>query len=304
MMRHMLLHLLGLVAAVYVALLALLWWGQERLLFHPEPLPPDHRFGFGADVQEVGIDRPDGTRLHALHLRLPAPRGVVFYLHGNAGNLQSWFVNADFYRQAGYDLFMLDYRGYGKSGGRITSEAELRDDARAAWQQVAPRYAGKARVIAGRSLGTGLAAGLAAEVQPELTLLISPYRSMRALAAQHYPWVPGALLRYPLDTEALAARIAGPSLLLHGDLDALIPASHSEALQARLPRARYVRIEGADHDDVQEFPAYLDAVRNALESVAAPTAPPLAAGASPSDRHGTGFAGPSAVPLEGAAVRP
>jgi alpha-beta hydrolase superfamily lysophospholipase len=266
MMRRMLLTLLSLAAGVYVALLAALWWGQERLLFAPEPLPAGHRFSFGADVQEVDIPRPDGTRLHALHLRLPAPRGVVFYLHGNAGNLQSWFVNADFYRRAGYDLFMLDYRGYGKSGGRIASEAQLRDDARAAWQQIAPLYAGKARVIAGRSLGTGLAAGLAAEVQPELTVLISPYRSMTALAAQHYPWVPGALLRYPLDTEALASRIAGPSLLLHGGRDALIPASHSEALQARLPRARYVRIEGAAHNDVQEFPAYLQALREALDA--------------------------------------
>ncbi|MFG6416019.1 alpha/beta hydrolase [Roseateles sp. DC23W] len=267
-MPGMLLTVLGLAATAYLALMLALWWGQERLLFEPEPLPADHVFQFGPDVQDVVIDRPDGTRLHALHLRLPAPRGIVFYLHGNAGNLQSWFSHADFYRQAGYDLFMLDYRGFGKSGGRIASEAELRADARAAWQQIEPLYApGQLRVIAGRSLGSGLAAGLAAELQPDLTVLISPYRSMRALAAQHYPWVPAALLRYPLDTEALAARIHGPSLLLHGDQDTLIPAAHSEALKARLPQARYVRVEGAGHSDVQEFPAYLQAVREALSAL-------------------------------------
>lgn len=264
----MLLTVLGLVATAYLALLGALWWGQERLLFEPEPLPADHVFAFGPDVHEVLVERPDGTRLHALHLRLPAPRGIVFYLHGNAGNLQSWFSHADFYRQAGYDFFMLDYRGFGKSGGRIASEAELRDDARAAWQQIEPLYApGQLRVIAGRSLGSGLAAGLAAELQPDLTVLISPYRSMTAVAAQHYPWVPTALLRYPLDTEALAARIQGPSLLLHGDQDTLIPAAHSETLKARLPQARYVRVEGAGHSDVQEFPAYLQAVREALSTL-------------------------------------
>jgi hypothetical protein len=268
MIRRMLLALLGVAASLYVVLLAVLWWGQERLLFAPEPLLAGHAFHFGTDVHEVTITRPDGARLHALHLRLAAPRGIVFYLHGNAGNLESWFANGDFYRQAGYDLFMLDYRGYGKSTGRIASEAQLREDARAAWLQIAPLYAGKARVIAGRSLGTGLAAGLAAELHPELTVLISPYRSMKLLAGQHYPWVPGTLLRYPLDTEALAPAIPGPVLLLHGSQDALIPPAHSEALQALFPNARHVLIEGAGHNDLQEFPAYTQAVREALDAAA------------------------------------
>lgn len=274
MIRRMLLSLLGIAACVYIALMAALWWGQEKLLFAPDTLPAGHAFRFGADVHEVTINRPDGTPLHALHLRLPAPRGIVFYLHGNAGNLESWFSNADFYRQAGYDLFMLDYRGYGKSGGRIASEAQLREDVRAAWTQIAPRYDGKARVIAGRSLGSGLAAGLAAELHPELTLLISPYRSMKALTALHYPWVPRALLRYPLDTEALAPGIPGPVLLLHGGLDTLIPPDHSEALLARLPQARYVRIDGAAHNDVQNFPAYERAVREALDALVPHNAKP------------------------------
>ena len=265
----MLLSLIGVVATAYLALLGALWWRQERLLFEPEPLPADHVFAFGADVHEVHVERPGGTRLNALHLRLPEPHGIVFYLHGNAGNLQSWFDHADFYRRAGYDFLMLDYRGYGKSGGRIGSEAELRDDARATWQQIAPLYApGKVRVIAGRSLGSGLAAGLAAELQPDLTVLISPYRSMTAVAAQHYPWVPGMLLRYPLDTEALAPRITSPLLLLHGDQDALIPPDHSDALAARVPHAQLVRVAGATHSDIQEFPAYLSAVSAALDAAA------------------------------------
>jgi hypothetical protein len=71
--------------------------------------------------------------------------GVVFYLHGNAGNLDSWFVNADFWRQANVDLFMLDYRGYGKSSGRITSQAQLEADVRAAWAAVAPLLCRQAR---------------------------------------------------------------------------------------------------------------------------------------------------------------
>jgi uncharacterized protein len=246
-------------ALLYAALLALIWWQQERLIFLPSPLPAAHRFDVGADVSEVWVEVP-GARLHALHLRKREPRGVVFFLHGNAGNLDGWFVNADFYRRLNFDLFMLDYRGYGKSSGRITSQAQLEADVRAAWAGIAPRYAGQRRVIMGRSLGSALAAGLAAEVQPELTVLVSPYESMAALAAEHYRWVPRALLRYPLRTDEALARIKSPVLLLHGERDTLITPPHSERLLRSASHAERVLIEGAGHNDLQQFPAYLEAI--------------------------------------------
>jgi uncharacterized protein len=245
--------------ALYAGLLGLLWCGQERLIFLPAKLPVEHRFAFGADVHEVFIDVP-GARLHALHLRNPAPRGLVFYLHGNAGNLQGWFAHADFYRRLNLDLFMLDYRGYGKSGGRIESQAQLEADVSAAWAAVAPRYAGSKRVIVGRSLGSALATGLAAEVVPEQTILISPYESLVALAREHYPWVPSVLLRYPLRTDEALARVRGPVLLLHGERDDIIAPWHSERLLPRAPKAERVLIPGAGHNDLQEHPAYFDAL--------------------------------------------
>jgi pimeloyl-ACP methyl ester carboxylesterase len=246
-------------AAVLAALFALLWWQQEKLIFLPSRLGPDHRFAFGADVHEVFIDVP-GARLHALYLKNPAPRGIVFFLHGNAGNLDGWFSNADFYRRLNLDLFMLDYRGYGKSTGRIESQGQLESDVRAAWAMVAPHYAGSMRVIAGRSLGTALAAGLAAEVKPERLVLISPYESMAALAAEHYPWVPGALLRYPLRTDEALARVRTPVLLVHGEQDEVIDPSHSGRLARIALHAERVVIAGAGHNDLQDFPAYLEAI--------------------------------------------
>lgn len=247
------------VAGVYATLLVLLWWQQERLIFLPSKLPAEHRFSVGADVHETWVDVP-GARLHALHLRNREPRGVVFFLHGNAGNLDSWFSNADFYRGLNLDLFMLDYRGYGKSGGRIESQAQLEADVRAAWRGIASRYEGKRRIFIGRSLGSALAAGLAAEVQPELTVLISPYESLRALASDHYPWVPQALLRYPLRTDESLARVHTGVLLLHGDRDDLIEPVHSERLLRVAPHAERVLIQGAGHNDLQQFGAYFDAL--------------------------------------------
>ena len=264
---------------VYALVLALLWFGQERLIFLPQKLPAAHRFDFGPDVHEVWIERPAATapdgaavRLHGLHLRLPAPDGLVFYLHGNAGNLDGWFTHAAFWRRMNLDLFMLDYRGYGKSGGAVRSEAQLQADVRAAWDQVAAGYVGRRQVVLGRSLGSALAATLAADLgaagRPvDLTVLVSPYESMTALAGEIYPWVPGPLLRYPLRTDLAVARLRGPLWLLHGEHDEVIPPSHSErllALSAAPAKARLVTLAGAGHNDLQMFPAYFDVLAGAL----------------------------------------
>jgi pimeloyl-ACP methyl ester carboxylesterase len=279
--------------ALYAAVLLLLWLAQERLIFLPQKLAAEHRFDLGADVHEVWVERPadaagagsaPAVRLHALHMRLPAPEGFVFYLHGNAGNLQGWFVNTDFWRRMNYDLFMLDYRGYGKSGGAVQSQAQLLADVRAAWDQVAPAYAGKRRVIFGRSLGSALAATLAADLEAsggaaDLTVLVSPYESMAALAAEIYPWVPAALLRYPLRTDEAVARLKGPLLLVHGERDELIGLAHSERLLGRAQRAdsgraggaraaaSLLRVPEAGHNDLQMFPVYLDGLQTALAAL-------------------------------------
>ena len=264
-------HVLRLLAApvalallVYGALLSALWFQQEALLFRPQRLPADHRHPPAADVFETWVAVP-GARLNALHLRLPNPAGVVFYLHGNGGSLQNWFVNADFYRRVNFDLFMIDYQGYGKSSGIIASEAQLHDDVRTAWRSVASHYDGKRRVFLGRSLGTGLAAKLAAAEQPELTVLVSPYFSMQALASEHYPWVPSAVLRYPLRCDLALPQLQGQVLLLHGERDTLIAPSHSLRLQALLPSARRVQVAGAAHNDLQDFAGYTDELAQALK---------------------------------------
>jgi hypothetical protein len=264
MWKQVLLTLGGLALLAYLGGLGWLFLRQEKLLFQPEVLAADQQFALGDDVHELQIAVP-GASLSALHLQLPAPRGVVFFLHGNGGNLANWFVNVDFYRRANFDLFMIDYRGYGKSSGRIESEAQLRADVRTAYAQMAPRYAGLKVVIYGRSLGTGLAAGLAADVQPTLTMLVSPYISMQALMADYYPLVPGALLRYPLRTDLDLPRIKSTVLLIHGDHDPLILPAHSAALLPLAQHDQLVLIPGAAHNDLQDFEAYREAVREALD---------------------------------------
>ena len=262
---------LGLVAAaaaVYTAAIGYLWLRQERLLFEPTPLDPGEKLVEDPDVVERWVEVP-GARLSCAQLKLAAPRGVVFFLHGNSGNLRDCLVDLDAFREINFDVVMVDYRGYGKSSGRIESEEQLRRDVRTVWDAYAPQYEGKRVVIAGQSLGTALAAGLGAELcaegrAPDLTLLVSPYSSMRALADELYPWVPRQVLRYPLHTVEHASRLKGPLMLIHGDKDELIGIHHSHALRTAVPAAQLHCLEGAGHGDVHRHPNFRKTLAGAL----------------------------------------
>ena len=256
--------LAGLSALGYTLLLAALYLGQESLIFPGTPLPADHRFAFDQPFEEIRVPVA-GATLDGLLFRQSAPRGLVFFLHGNRGNVETWTTGLDFYRRVNYDLFIFDYRGYGRSTGRNEDERQLDADVRAAWDAVAPRYRDKPIVIYGRSLGTGLAVRLARDVTPRLLVLVSPFTSLVAAGQRAYPFVPGFLVKYPLRSDQAIAEVKSPVLLIHGTRDALIPPTDSEMLRSlvRSP-VELVLIEGAGHSDIHRFPNYLDALAERL----------------------------------------
>ncbi|MFO0473123.1 MAG: hypothetical protein ACK51Z_19080, partial [Pseudomonadota bacterium] len=180
-------------------------------------------------------------------------------------------------------------------------EGQLHADVRAAWEAMRRSYGDAApqrEVIVGNSLGTALAARLAAEEQPEQLVLIAPYTSMKALAAEHYPWVPRAVLRYPLATEDWIGRVRAPILLAHGGRDTLIEPDHSRRLQQLAPHAQLLLVPEARHHDLQAFPEYRDALWAAVRGRGARgrALSPAAAGRSAGRRRARGTAwsaGPS-----------
>lgn len=264
---RVLLTVLGIPLLLYGAAVGAIYLRQESLLFFPEPLAAEHRFRVpGVTERYVQVD---GARLHALHFRQPNARGVVFFLHGNAGNNDSWLTDTTFYEKSGYDLFLLDYRGYGKSTGRIESETQLHADVRAAWDAIAPEYAGRRKVIYGRSLGTGPAARLASEVAADLLILVSPYASVREVAGERFPWVPIGLLRYPLPTRDWLPAVKAPVLLIHGDSDEVIPPEHAERLQQVRTDAELLRLPGYGHNDVHLAPRYTERLLQRLAALGA-----------------------------------
>jgi len=249
--------LIGLLAALYVALCAVLYFKQESLLFFPTRLPADYQFRFPGRFEERWIPAADGTRLHGLLFRAAEPKGLIFYLHGNGGAADSWGDVAETYTRLGYDVFLLDYRGYGKSEGRITSQEQLMSDVQTAYKALLGEYEEGQTVILGYSVGTGPATWLAARQQPRLLILQAPYFSMRDLATRLYPFVPGFLVRYPLPTNELIGQVRAPIVLFHGDRDEVIYYESSLKLKKLLkPGDQVIILPRAGHNGMTENPQY------------------------------------------------
>jgi uncharacterized protein len=244
------------VPATYVLICSALYFSQESLLFRPEPLAADFRFEFPQSFKEVALP-VDGATLSALHFMIPNPKGVVLFFHGNAGSLRRWGEVADSFTARGYDLFIFDYRGYGKSNGKIASEHQLIDDGARAYRYVNERYPPQDIVIYGRSLGTGLAAQIALRHPPKMLILETPYVSLKDLTSRFYPYVPGFLLRFPLRTDLALPQIKSPVYLIHGTADEVVPYDSSEKLLPLIQSPKeLVTIPNGEHNGLRLTPIY------------------------------------------------
>jgi uncharacterized protein len=254
--------LAGIVLLMVLGVGGLFYVAQEKLVFQLTVLPATHAFNLPL-VSEVTI-AVDGATLSALHYKHTDSKGIIFFLHGNAGSLDTWLATTEFYRRNRLDVFMIDYRGYGKSTGEIKSEAQLYADVRAAWDLIAPQYAGKPRVIFGRSLGTTLATKLSTEVDADWTVLVSPFYNLEAMRQQHYPWLPRALMRYKFTTNEWLPSIKNSVTVIRGNIDTLINISQAKRLKAIAPKVEHIEIPEGDHVNLHLQSTYLDAMANRL----------------------------------------
>lgn len=151
----------GVVVALYVLLCRVLYFKQEKLLFAPTHLPAGYHFYFPGQFEERWTTAAASTRLHGLLFKTPSSEGLIFYLHGNGGALDSWGGAAATYTALHCDVFLLDYRGCSKSGGIISNQAQMLADVDTVHQQLRLQYPESRTVILDYSLGTGPATWLA-----------------------------------------------------------------------------------------------------------------------------------------------
>ena len=245
------------IIAGFIIINALLYFIQERFIFFPEKLPPGYTFSFPQPFREMLFTAPDQKKLHGLLFKAPAARGVIFYLHGNAGSLASWGSIAKTYTDLQYDLFMLDYRGYGKSEGTISSEQQFYSDVQLAYDSLKQLYDENKIIILGYSIGTGAAAKTAAANHPRLLVLQAPYYNLTDLAKQHFKILPPFLLKYKFTTNKFLPHCTMPVIIFHGDRDEVIDYNASLQLQQLFkPSDTLITLKGQRHNGMSDNPDY------------------------------------------------
>ncbi len=265
---------LGLLALVYLGVCLFYWWFQEKFIFVRFPLPASYKFQFKQPFEEWLLERPDGAALHALHFPVERPAGAVLYLHGNTGSLRRWGKRAPRFTSLRHAVLMPDYRGYGKSTGRL-SEAALHADALAWFDKLAAMYGEGNVVVYGRSLGTGMAVPLAAERKPRALVLESPFANMLDVARHYLAILPYRwLLKYRFRSDMAIKRVKCPVYIFHGKRDPLVPYGSALRLYAAIPSEvprELITFARGFHSDLAGYPRF----RRKLRTILAPGGGPL-----------------------------
>jgi len=264
-MKTGIVNLLKILAILYVLLCCLLYFIQEKLIFFPQKLAADYKFTFNRRFQELPFKTPDGSILHGLLFTADSSKGLIFYLHGNAGSLASWGEVAKTYTNAGYDLFMLDYRGYGKSGGSIYNENQFYDDVQLAYDSIRKKYDEKDIVVLGYSIGTGAAAKLASVNHPRLLILQAPYFSLIDMMKNNFRIIPSFILKYKFQTNIFLPKCKMPVVIFHGDQDEVINYGASVKLKALFkPADTLITLHAQGHNGMSDNPAYISELKKVL----------------------------------------
>lgn len=260
-------YLIVTMTILYISLCASIYLAQERLIFSPERIPPGTRYSFDRPFEELFLP-VEGASLHTLWFRASNPQGVVIYFHGNGGSLRMWGSRAVPLVDRGYDVIMVDYRGYGQSTGTISSEAQLLADAAAVYTWALDHYPETQIVLYGSSLGTSFASWLAANHQPRLLILESPFYSIDTIARRLFPWTPSFLLKYPLRSYSWIGQVRCPVIIFHGTNDSIIPFADGERLASAVTAPlSFYRLEGGGHVDFDNYRLYHEALDIALGAI-------------------------------------
>ena len=238
------------ILAVAGGLLAILWGLENQLLYFPSRTVSASPQAFGLTSEELSLPSGDGVILRGWRIRGTGRRALLFF-QGNAGNVSDRLDRARIInRRFGLDVFLVDYRGYGRSTGAPDEEGLYRD-ARAVYAAALERgFPPKRILLFGESLGSAVAIDLAAEKPSGGVILETPFLSILAMARVHYPYVPRFLVRSRFDNAAKIGAIHSPKLFLVAQRDEIAPPAQGRDLFERAPQPKtlYV-IPAAGHND-------------------------------------------------------
>lgn len=250
--------IVGIVVTLFVLLNIVAYFLQERLIFKPEKLPDDFEFKYENQIfDEYNIEVAEGVNLNGVHFKVRRPKGIVLYLKGNSRSLKGWGKFAIDFTRHGFDVLMVDYRGFGKSTG-IRTEDGIKKDLQYVYDELKKQVDEKFIVLYGRSLGSGFATKLASTNNPRMLVLDSPYYSMAHMAKRYMLVMPmSIILRFPIKTYKWIQYVKCPIKIIHGTNDKLISFKTSIKLsQINAKRTRLYPIIDGGHNNLHTYPQY------------------------------------------------
>ncbi len=254
----------GVVIILYSIMCLLLYIFQEKIIFHPQKLNKNHQFKFSGNFEEINTLTKDGFILNSLLFKSGKSKGLIFYLHGNAGSLENWGEIALVYTALGYDLFMPDYRGYGKSEGTISTEQQIHDDVQLLYNKMKEKYGENKIIVLGYSIGTGPAAKLTAGNNPKLLILQAPYYSLPDIMKQSFPIIPTFLLKYKFENYKYLQKCTAPVVIFHGNKDEVIYYGSSLKLKEENSKIRLITLKNQGHNGMSDNKEYRKALQKLL----------------------------------------
>ena len=235
---------------LFLGLMLLLFVFQEKMVFFPGKRIGDTPEDVGLHYEDVYLVTNDNIKIHGWYIPHPDAKATLLFFHGNAGNISHRIESISIFYDIGLSVFIIDYRGYGKSDGRPSEHGTYRD-AMAAWDHlVHERHLRPDEIIIfGRSLGGAVAASLAAKVTPAAVILEATFTSIKELGQYHYPYLPVSWIsriHYPADRHV--ASFNCPVLIIHSHQDEVVPVRFGQRLfnHAREPKM-FLSISG-DHN--------------------------------------------------------
>jgi alpha-beta hydrolase superfamily lysophospholipase len=240
---------------------------QEKLIFKPTKLSHEFLYQFSQPFEEMRFSIGQNEYLHGILFSSENSKGVVLYFHGNQGKLNEIGKGANVYTAQNFDILYLNYRGYGKSDGEIKSENQLFADAQIVYDDLKTKYAESKIILAGISVGTGIATYIASKNNPKSLKLIAPYSSFENLLNEKMKWVPSLVWKYELNTIEFLTEVKCPVTIFHGEDDRMIPIHHAELLKDNFPKIKLVSFKGYGHTNFLKEEIFKIALSNSLDEL-------------------------------------
>ena len=233
-----------------------LYYLQEKLLLRNTPLSADYQFKFNVPFKEVNIPLNATDNLNLVQF-LPADstrKGVVLYFHGNRENINHYAAYAINFTKHDYEVWMVDYPGYGKTTGKFTEE-NVYMQAREVYKLANTKFGADSIIVYGKSLGSGIAAWLASRKPCKRLILETPYYSIPDLFSHYAPIYPvESLSKFKFPTGEYLKDVKVPVTIFHGTDDWIIPYSHAAKLKKVLkPGDEFITIDKGSHNNLNDF---------------------------------------------------